>query len=162
MDRTTSAVPPVRKGPPGPDEPIARECVEGYLYSRDPLQVLLFRRPPARGSIWVPVSGKVDPEDPTLDAAIRRELLEETGLADPIDLRSLDWQVPFRADNGEVWRLHAYAVEVPTGFAPRLSPEHDAFEWVTPAEAATRLHYGDNREAVALLVGSVGRAARNA
>ncbi|MGP8078449.1 MAG: NUDIX domain-containing protein [Thermoplasmata archaeon] len=136
----------------GPLGPIVRECVEGYLYAAPPLELLLFRRPPSRGRIWVPVSGKVDPTDPSLEAALARELEEETGLRAAPPLESLDWHVPFRADNGETWRLHAYAVRVARTFRPALSPEHEAFEWVTPGEAIRRLHYDDNREAVRRLV----------
>jgi 8-oxo-dGTP pyrophosphatase MutT (NUDIX family) len=141
--------------------PVSRECVEGYLFSVDPLALLLFRRPPARGRIWVPVSGKVEPADADLESALRRELREETGLEDPSRVVPLDWHVPFRADNGETWRLHAYAVEVPRGFVPHLSPEHDAFEWVTPEEAQRRLHFEDNRQAVARLVERVGGSSPN-
>jgi dihydroneopterin triphosphate diphosphatase len=142
--------------PPRPDEPIARECVEGYLFRRDPWAVLIFRRPPQRGSIWVPISGKVDPTDASLEAALARELAEETGLRRPVRVEALDWHVPFRADNGEVWRLHAYAVEVPAAFVPRLSDEHVAYEWVSFEEAERRLDYADNREAVGRLRASVG------
>ena len=140
---------------PGPG-PIARECVEGYLFSREPLRLLLLRRPPVRGRIWVPVSGKVEPSDADLEAALRRELEEETGLRAPRSVVPLDWHVPFRADNGETWRLHAFAVEVDDGFAPRLSDEHDAFAWVEPAEALRRLHYPDNRGAVERLLAHEG------
>jgi lipoyl(octanoyl) transferase len=137
--------------PPRPDEPIARECVEGYLFSDPPTELLIFQRPPERGSIWVPISGKVDPTDASFDAALARELEEETGLRDPLRVDPLDWHVPFRADTGEVWRLHAYAVQIPRTFRPRLSPEHVAFEWVDLATAERRLDYPDNREAVAIL-----------
>ena len=136
--------------------PIARECVEGYLFAPDPVEVLLFRRPPSRGGIWVPVSGKVEPDDADLEAALRRELREETGLEDPRRLFALDWHVPFRADSGETWRLHAYGVEVSRSFVPRLSPEHDLAAWVRPSEATRRLHYEDNREAVRRLLARVG------
>ncbi len=136
---------------PDPSEPVARECVEGYLYAGPPLRVLLFRRPPSRGSIWVPISGKVEPDDADLYAALRRELREETGLLEPMAVDSLDWQVRFRADNGEVWRLHAFAVRVPVGFVPRLSAEHVDSEWLPPEEAGPRLHYPDNRAALARL-----------
>jgi len=143
-----------------PSGPIARECVEGYLYANPPLELLLFRRPPARGRIWVPVSGKVEAEDRDLEAAVRREIREETGLT--VDhLLPLDWHVPFRADNGEVWRLHAFAAEVPRDFSPALSDEHEAFEWVSAAEALRRLHFDDNREAVRRLSARLGLAAPN-
>ena len=136
--------------PPGP---VARECVEGYLFARAPLQLLVLRRPPARGSIWVPVSGKVEPTDADRAAAVRREVREETGLDRPRRVFSLTWHVPFRADNGETWRLHAYAVEVDRPFAPRLSDEHVAYRWLPADAAIAQLHYPDNQEAVRRLVG---------
>jgi dihydroneopterin triphosphate diphosphatase len=140
--------------------PVVRECVEGYLYRTPPLEFLLFRRPPERGRIWVPVSGKVEPSDPDWEAALRRELEEETGLVGA-PLEALDWHVPFRADNGETWRLHAYGVRVDPGFAPRLSAEHDDFAWVSAGEAERRLHYEDNREAVRRLVARLSGPPRN-
>ncbi len=131
-----------------PAGPVVRECVEGYLFSTPPLRVLVFRRPPSRGRIWVPISGKVDPGDADLEHALRRELLEETGLARPRRVVPLDWHVRFRADNGEVWRLHAFGVEVEAGFAPRLSDEHEESRWLDLAEARPLLHFEDNRLAL--------------
>ena len=133
----------------GAAEPIAQECVEGYLFAEPPLEVLLFRRFPARGRYWVPVSGKVEPGDHDFPSALCRELEEETGLTPrPEELIDLDWHVPFRADNGETWRLHAFALQVPRSFEPRLSAEHEAAEWVSAEEAVRRLHFEDNRAAV--------------
>jgi len=129
--------------------PVAKECVEAYLFASPPLEFLLFRRPPARGRIWVPVSGKVEPNDRDFPSAVAREVEEETGfVARRERLIDLDWQVPFRADNGETWRLHAFALEVPRSFEPRLSPEHEASEWVSANTALSRLHFEDNRAAV--------------
>lgn len=130
------------------EAPVAQECVEGYLFADPPLELLLFRRPPARGSIWVPVSGKVEPEDPDLPAALRRELTEEAGAREVLELLDLDWHVRFEGPDGGPWRLHAYGVRVPRSFTPTLSPEHDGFAWVSPEEAVVRLHYEDNRAAV--------------
>ncbi len=128
---------------------IARECVEGYLYTAQPFELWIFRRPPARGGIWVPVSGKVEPSDADLEAALRRELREETGLEQPGPVTPLDWQVPFDAPGGEgTWRLTAFAVEVDPAWRPALSAEHDLAERVSPSVASVRLHYTDNREAV--------------
>lgn len=132
--------------------PVAKECVEGYLFASTPLELLLFRRPPARGRIWVPVSGKVEPSDHDFSTALLRELKEETGLIAPSErLIDLDWHVLFRADNGETWRLHAFGLEVPRSFQPRLSAEHDAAEWVPVEEAVRRLYFEDNRDAVTRL-----------
>jgi 8-oxo-dGTP pyrophosphatase MutT (NUDIX family) len=128
---------------------VAQECVEGYLFANAPLELLLFRRPPSRGRIWVPVSGKVEPDDRDYPSALLREVEEETGLALRGDqLIDLEWHVSFRVENGETWRLHAFAAEVPRSFVPRLSSEHDAAEWVSATEALRRLHFEDNRAAV--------------
>jgi 8-oxo-dGTP pyrophosphatase MutT (NUDIX family) len=135
-----------------PVGPVDRECVEGYLYSAEPLELLVFRRTPARGEIWVPISGKVEPEDADLEAALRRELEEETGLRHPIRLFSLDWHVKFRMEPAQIWRLHAYGVEVEREFVPALSAEHEAYARVPPDEAIRRLHYEDNRVAVGRLL----------
>jgi lipoyl(octanoyl) transferase len=142
-------------GPPGP---IAQECVEGYLFATPPVELLLFRRPPARGGFWVPISGKVEPTDPDLEHALRRELAEETGLTDPADVFPLDWEVTFPSDSGATWRLRAFGVEVARTFRPRLSDEHDAAEWVLPDAAVARLHFEDNRAAVPRLLQKIGAA----
>jgi len=134
------------------EPPIAQECVEGYLYCRGPVRLLVLRRPPERGRIWVPVSGKVDPTDPDLEGALRRELQEETGFTEFARLFPLDWSVPFDGPDGRRWRLHAFGAELPGPAVPTLSREHEAFEWVDPAIAIERLHYEDNREAVRRLL----------
>lgn len=137
---------------------VDQECVEGYLYAPGPIRLLLFRRPPDRDGVWVPVSGKVDAQDVNFESALRRELREETGLAAPSRVFSLDWHVTFPGPDGRKWRLHAFGVEVPAEFAPVLSREHDLAEWVSPSEATKRLHYRDNREAVARLLAKLNKS----
>ncbi|MGC2290219.1 MAG: NUDIX domain-containing protein [Thermoplasmata archaeon] len=136
---------------------IAQECVEGYLFVRRPFQVLLFRRPPSRGRIWVPISGKVDPSDRNLSTALRREIEEETGLTRLRHVAPMRWVFRWRGSDGGVWRLHAFAVELPSRRTPRLSDEHDAFEWLEPSVAVTRLHYRDNRAALRRLMRTARR-----
>lgn len=135
-----------------PDSPAIQECVEGYVYRRDPLRLLVLRRPPHRGNIWVPVSGKVEASDRDFEYALRRELAEETGFTEFRGFFSLDWEVTFDGPDHRPWRLHAFGVELDRERTPRLSEEHEAFEWVSPEEALHRLHYPDNREAVAKLL----------
>ncbi len=141
-----------------PDGPVVQECVEGYLFTRTPLRLLVLQRPPARGRIWAPVSGKVDGSDANFEAAVRREVAEETGFREPVPLVRLDWHVKFRSPTGAVWRLHAYAVDAGSEFVPKLSDEHEAYAWVTPTEAIRRLHFADNREAVRHLVAALERS----
>ena len=144
-----------------PETPV-QECVEGYLFSGRPPRLLVLRRPPARGRIWVPVSGKVEPTDPDLESALRRELAEETGERRPLPLLPLDWEVVFDGPDGRPWRLHGFGVELPEEIVPRLSEEHDAFAWLDPEQAIERLHYPDNREAVGRLLARLRAAPRNA
>ena len=136
---------------------VDQECVEGYLFVRQPLQILVFRRPPSRGRIWVPISGKVDPSDRNLSAALRREVAEESGFTRLRRVSALRWVFPFRGSDGGRWRIHAFAVELATRRAPHLSDEHDAFEWLEPSVAMKRLHYPDNRAALRRLVRTVKR-----
>lgn len=132
--------------------PVAQECVEGYLFVREPFELLIFRRVPERSRFWVPVQGKVEPSDPDLVSAVCREVREETGYVAPPDrVIDLDWHVPFRSETGSVWRLHAFGVPVQRSFEPRVNEEFDAFEWVSEAEAVRRLHFEDNRAAVGRL-----------
>jgi 8-oxo-dGTP pyrophosphatase MutT (NUDIX family) len=133
----------------GAAEPaIAQECVEGYPFCRAPTRVLILRRPPSRGRIWAPVSGKVEAIDADYPSALRRELAEETGFTELVRLFPLEWEVPFTGPDGRPWRLHAYGVELDGPREPALSDEHDAWEWVAPSRAIEQLHYEDNREAV--------------
>lgn len=142
--------------------PIAQECVEGYVFVARPPRLLLLRRPPGRGAIWVPVSGKVEPTDPDLESALRRELTEETGFSRFLRLFPLDWTVPFDGPDGRRWRLHAFGAELAEPTTPRLSEEHDAFEWVAVDDAVRRLHYEDNRAAVVRLAPAFASARRAA
>ncbi|MCI4342078.1 MAG: NUDIX domain-containing protein [Thermoplasmata archaeon] len=138
--------------------PIEQECVEGYVYVAAPFRLLILRRPPSRDRIWVPVSGKVEGTDRDYPSALRRELQEETGFTDVRRLYSLDWEVSFEGPKGARWRLHAFGVEVPAPWAPILSAEHEAFAWVSAAEAKARLHYPDNQRAVDRLLERAGGA----
>ncbi len=117
-----------------------------------PLEILLFRRPPARGRIWVPISGKVEATDtrPRVGAPARAAGGDRARL--PRRVLPLDWHVPFRADNGETWRLHAYGVEVARGFSPVAERRARDVGLGLPGEAIARLHFEDNKEAVARLV----------
>jgi 8-oxo-dGTP pyrophosphatase MutT (NUDIX family) len=127
---------------------IEQECVEAYVFTSTPPRLLILLRPPDRGSLWVPVSGKVDPGDKGFESAVRRELLEETGFDALERLFPLDWEVEFEGPDGRPWRLHAYAADLESPQPPQLSAEHVAAEWVDFDEAERRLSYADNREAV--------------
>ena len=129
-----------------------QECVEGYIYSGNPPRVLLLRRPPNRGRIWAPVSGKVEIEDADFPSALRREIAEETQITELVRVFELGWEFPFTGPDARPWRLHGYGVELEREVEPLLSEEHDAFEWLDAPQALERLHYDDNRQALGLLL----------
>ena len=143
---------------------IDQECVEAYIFSGVPANLLIFQRPPERGRVWVPVSGKVESLDRNLADATRREIREETGFEIFLQFFPLNWVVVFDGPGGGRWRLHAFGVELPSKMSPRLSAEHRRFEWVGLEEARSRLSYDDNRRAVdrldKRLAGSMPRSPR--
>jgi lipoyl(octanoyl) transferase len=105
-------------------------------------RVLLLRRTQARGGFWQPVTGRVEPGEHPGDAA-QRELVEETGFT--VTPRSLDYTHAFawgEASPPRVALEHAFSAQVPAGAEPTLArDEHDAFEWVSVAEAVARLPF---------------------
>jgi lipoyl(octanoyl) transferase len=111
-------------------------------------QVLVVRRIPERGGFWQTITGRVEPNEPPEQTAAR-ELQEETGLKLPV--RSLDYRHAFAL--GEILppmlaEETAFAAWLPEGHTVRLSPEHDAFEWLDAPAALERLPYRGLREGV--------------
>ena len=107
-------------------------------------EVLLLKRTGARGGFWQPLTGRVEGGETPLGAA-SRELEEETGArADP---RSLDYVHAF-GWSGQGAGETAFGAAWPGGDV-RIDPdEHDAFEWVDPADALARVPYAGLKEAI--------------
>lgn len=118
------------------------------VYTRTPeTRILLLRRGPERQSIWQPVTGNVDPGDPTLVEAARRELAEETGITEisRIHDTGLDFRFP---KNGTEIVERLITVETPAPVDVVLSEEHVDFSWYRPDEAVDCLVWETNREGV--------------
>lgn len=124
-----------------------QDCVEGFVFVRGPVKVLMLKRSAARGGWWQSVSGRVEPSDASYDAAVRREVREETGFSDVARTIPFDWNLVFRGKD-RPWRTHAFGVEVPRELPPHLSEEHTEHRWCSLAEALSLLHWPDNREAL--------------
>jgi 8-oxo-dGTP pyrophosphatase MutT (NUDIX family) len=128
------------------------------------LEYLLLQRQPQTtnsGAIWQTVVGSVRWEEERIEAA-RREVFEETGLtllrgitaigfafSFPIRLREnqKSWYAP---DVTEINNT-VYASGVITARPVSLCPEHVDFGWFPFAEAMARLHWPEEKEALARL-----------
>ncbi len=116
---------------------------------------LLLARDPARGGGWQPVTGKVEPTDPTLEDAARREVLEETGLA-AVTMLDLGVESMFTGYDGHSYQERSFAAEALEGEGDvRLSEEHHDMAWVPFVEVEARLTYDENRRAFRALVAAL-------
>lgn len=98
-------------------------------------RVLLIRRghEPARG-LWSIPGGSVEPGE-SLESALEREILEETGLH--VDVGSLIWRGVVELAEGVDYEIHTFAARVVSG---QLQPGDDAelAQWLTPDEVEGR------------------------
>jgi lipoyl(octanoyl) transferase len=123
-------------------------------------KVLLMRRSEARGGFWQQVTGRIEPGEGAA-AAARRELREETGADLPV--RPLDYVHGFALGGSLAGRSGerlstgqetAFAADLPEGFEPRLSEEHEAWGFFEPPEAIARLPWAGLRRSVRLAGGA--------
>lgn len=126
--------------------------VQVIVYTREPqLEILLLKRPPERGSLWQPVTGKVEPADTDTLAAARRELAEETGIRTAVALEDLDFEFRFSKNGTPVReRLLAACVEAPVPVT--LSSEHVDFAWLLPDAARDQLEWDIHRQGLGRLL----------
>jgi dATP pyrophosphohydrolase len=122
-------------------------------------QVLLIERADRPG-YWQSVTGSLDRDDEALPATARREVAEETGIAEG-ELR--DWGFSNVYEIYPVWRHryapgvthnteHVFGLTVPPQTPVTLSPrEHLAWQWLPWREAAERCFSPSNAEAIRLL-----------
>jgi dATP pyrophosphohydrolase len=125
------------------------------------LDVLLLERADGRSSgswgAWQSVTGSREPDDPDLEAAARRELLEETGLS--VGTLS-DWKLANRYEIWPQWRAryapdvthnteHVFGFLVDSPTVATLDPaEHTAQLWLPWREAMTKVFSPTNRDAI--------------
>ena len=88
----------------------------------------------ASPGIWEAISGRIEPGEDPLEA-VRREILEESGLGVEVHLRPLSAHTSERA--GIPMLIVYYLADWKSGEVV-LSDEHDAFEWLDARAFAAR------------------------
>jgi len=125
-------------------------------------RVLLFRRTPAAGDFWQPVTGRVEEGESHVQAA-RRELVEETGIDAPVE--ALEVTQSFMIDpafSGSETPVFADEEAFMARFARDATPRLDAGEhvearWFTFPEAYEIIRWSDDREAIERVESFLGR-----
>jgi len=124
----------------------------GVVYRRIGAEVecLLLRRVPADGGFWQPVTGAIEKDEHSREAAIR-EVEEEAGILLD-DLLHISEEAVHEQEWGDdtmVGRDVVYAFEAPTHIEAILNEdEHDAHDWLTLDAALERLKYDGNKESL--------------
>ncbi len=113
------------------------------------LEVLVLRRGlhgRCPGS-WETVHGTMEPGETPVQASLR-ELREETGFVPERFYNLSRTEAFYQHKSDEMALIPVFAAFVAVNSSPRLSPEHDRAEWLTPAEAARRFAWPRERRAL--------------
>jgi len=134
-----------------------RRKVQIFLYRQNPgLEVLLLKRarPSREGAAedWAPVTGNVDPHENVRNAAVR-ECMEE--VACEVEPEPLALTFTYEK-KGKRFHETVYAARVAPDEAIELSEEHTAHEWLPMDKAAERLHWPEQKKALAALAARYG------
>ena len=127
------------------------------------VEVLALRRSAAGRcpGAWETVHGHIDGQEGPIKAAVR-ELGEETGLA-PLRLYNLSRVETFyRHLTDEVALIPVFGAIVDKVATVALSDEHDAHEWITPNEAASRYSWPRERRAILDVLELIGTGSAGA
>jgi lipoyl(octanoyl) transferase len=110
-------------------------------------EFLVLLRSPERHGYWNLVAGGVE-EGEAPGAAAGRELVEESGLAEPGRLEPLPLELAYVRPEGMTVAMHAFLAEAPAGWEPVLNEEHVDYRWCAAPDADALLAYPEPREAV--------------
>ncbi|MFI5250874.1 MAG: NUDIX pyrophosphatase [Bacteroidota bacterium] len=124
-----------------------------FKFENDRVQYLLMHRTKNVNiypGIWQIITANIEPNEKATDTA-KREITEETGLT-PTAL----WVVPkvnsfYNNIDDTINFITFFAAQAPPGSIPKLSSEHDKYEWVSLDETQKRLVWPGQREAVKIV-----------
>jgi len=122
--------------------------VEAIIFRRNgnKVQYLLLKRLPERNGFWQPVTGGVE-EGETRNEALRREIKEETGIKNIVEVLE-DLHI-FEFSDPNPNQEYVYGVEVsPSEEITLDQKEHSEYKWCSFQEALKLLHWKENKEAL--------------
>jgi 8-oxo-dGTP pyrophosphatase MutT (NUDIX family) len=123
--------------------------VEGIIFRKvnNMIEVLCLHRSKGDGGYWQPLTGHT-PSNESIRMAVERELLEETGITNPIAVYEDIWHFHWEWD-GEMYLEYVYAVEVAPDQEIVLEPkEHDSYKWCSIDEAVELFRHENNKSAL--------------
>lgn len=134
-----------------------RRKVQVFVYRHAPgLQVLVLKRTRASKDgvteDWAPVTGNVEPHEAIPLAAVR-ECGEELGLHVSPEPLALTFTYEKK---GKRFHETVFAARAAKDDEIELSEEHSAHEWLSPEQAALKLHWPEQKKALDALVKRYG------
>ncbi len=109
---------------------------------RNEQKKILLLKPSSGGDYWDLPGGRIHRHEP-LEEALKREILEETGLHDLLNIAPFAMaltRIRIPTSEGDVGLIFAtYLCDIKGDPSIRLSREHSAFEWFDPIKAAELL-----------------------
>lgn len=121
-----------------------------YSYKEGFPDYLLLKRDGGRESFWTPLNGSLGFGE-QLESAVRREVVEEVGIAAPSQLIDLDMPSRFALGDEQVVEWN-FACRAPLESAqPKLAEHWAAFQWAQFDEAYPALEFEQDRRAIVRL-----------
>ena len=122
--------------------------VEGIIFRKKggTIEYLLLKRLPERNGFWQPVTGGVE-EGETREEALRREVMEETGVENMTAV--IEDLYYFEFSDPNLNQEYVYGVEIsPSEEITFDQKEHSEYRWCSFQEALQLLHWKENKEAL--------------
>jgi dATP pyrophosphohydrolase len=122
--------------------------VEAIIFRRNDkrIEYLLLKRLPQRNGFWQPVTGGVE-EGETQEKALRREIMEETGVKNIVAVIEDIYHFEFSDPNPN--QEYVYGVEAsPVEEIVLDRREHSEYRWCSFEDALQLLHWKENKAAL--------------
>jgi 8-oxo-dGTP pyrophosphatase MutT (NUDIX family) len=122
--------------------------VEAIIFRRNDksIEYLLLKRLPQKNGFWQPVTGGVE-EGETRKEALRREIMEETGVKNIVKV--IEGLYYFEFSDPNLNQEYVYGVEVsPSEEIVLDRKEHSEYRWCSFQDALQLLHWKENKAAL--------------